>query len=481
MRRRRSSTRAANGSTQITYQGSNHAVATISATVAQAAAARQSPPWAVRQMPGGEHGDEAGDEHVPPPGGQVAHRRQAEQAGELVRARRASPPSAARPGSSSANANACPPNPIAASRAMSARPVTAIVSARSALVSALGRQQQEREHEAGGQLDPDRHHERGDRAPVVGHGGAEQDGREQRGEQRVVVKAADRVDEQDRVEPDERRRPRRRASDQRRGAGDDRHHGQARRDGDRLQRPQAAAHPERRERIAGDRVHGPVRGVDGAPAEEAVDRIERHGRRGVVVGIEAVQRTEAGEAEIAEHVLGEERRPEQQDQLRADDRCGDRAQRCAVAGGEHEAVAGTDEQQEVLEAVVAQSSEAEAVQRAREPCRESRRARWPARTRSAHRRRRRSSRATPTMTAASPVHASARRAPGDGPRPARPGGAPVDPGATGAGGRGTGVVTCMRLLCTGAALPTTAGPAGPRSVAGSHGRARNRTAGPLAC
>ena len=75
----------------------------------------------------------------------------------------------------------------------------------------------------------------------------------------------------------------------------------------------------------------------------------------VGVGVEAVQSAQAGEGQVAEHVLGDQRRSQQQDQVREHDR-----RRPARAGGsaraqrQHEQVARAHDQHQRLEAAAAE-------------------------------------------------------------------------------------------------------------------------------
>ena len=56
------------------------------------------------------------------------------------------------------------------------------------------------------------------------------------------------------------------------------------------------------------------------PSDEREDRIGGHFRGHVRVGVEAVQRSQAGEAQVAEDVLGDQRWPQQQDGVCRSDR-----------------------------------------------------------------------------------------------------------------------------------------------------------------
>lgn len=102
------------------------------------------------------------------------------------------------------------------------------------------------------------------------------------------------------------------------------------------------------------------------PADEPEDFVAGGLCGHVRVRIESVQRAEAREAEIAEHVLGDQRRPEQQDRVRGEDRRDERAQRQRPSEGEREQVAGAHDQHEHLKAARA-DAHAQALQRPGQP------------------------------------------------------------------------------------------------------------------
>jgi hypothetical protein len=239
-----------------------------------------------------------------------------------------------------------------------------------ALAGARRGQYQERQHEPGGDLDRDPRGQcaRGGGRARVRAGRQRQRQRERRQQQRVVVRSADRQHEQHRVQADERDRPAGGVPAQGGGAGDQRHRGEARDDGDRLERPQPARQPQRHERVAEQREQRSVRRVLERPADEP-ERLVGWGFRGDVrVRVESVHDAQPGEREVAEHVLGDQRRPEQQDRIRRDDRAHERRRRQPSRDEQHERVARAHGQHQRLEAR-AREADAEAVQRPREPSR----------------------------------------------------------------------------------------------------------------
>jgi len=115
-----------------------------------------------------------------------------------------------------------------------------------------GGENQEREQQPGGDLDPHAGNERGGSGPEA-HAAArrerERDGEDEQ-DQRVVVGAADRQHQQHRVQADEGGGPASRAPEASRRPGDERHRCEARRDREPLERPQRAGDAEGRDRIA---------------------------------------------------------------------------------------------------------------------------------------------------------------------------------------------------------------------------------------
>ena len=180
------------------------------------------------------------------------------------------------------------------------------------------------------------------------------------------MRTTHRQHEQDRVQADERRHPARRSSETGSRGRDHRHGGEARGDRDGLQRPQTTGDPQRRGRIACEREQGAVGRVLEGPPDERKDRVG--GRLGSHMGvrIEAVQRAHARKREVPEHVLGDQRRPEQQDHVRQQHTREQRPHRQRARGHEHEHVARAHQQRERLKAMAAEP-DIETPQRARQP------------------------------------------------------------------------------------------------------------------
>jgi hypothetical protein len=167
------------------------------------------------------------------------------------------------------------------------------------------REREEGQREPGGDLDADADGERCGRGAKarVGAGGQRQRRGERHHDQRVVVRAADGEHQQHGVQPDERRGPAGRLAELGRRARDERDGGEAAGDGHGLERPQASGEPERRRGVAGQREQRPVGGVLVGPADEPEDFVARRLRGDVRVRVQTVQRSQAGKAEVAEHVL----------------------------------------------------------------------------------------------------------------------------------------------------------------------------------
>jgi hypothetical protein len=238
------------------------------------------------------------------------------------------------------------------------------------LRSLASRQRQEGQREPGRHLDPGRRRERPGGGPRAAgpSAGERQRERHQHDQQRVVVRAPDGQHEQHRVQAHERRRPCGRASRLVRRARTQRDRGEARADGERLHRPQAAGHAERRGAIADEREQGAVGRVLERPADEGEGGVGGRFGGEVRVGIEAVQGAEAREGEVAEHVLGEQRRPQQQHDVGERDRGGQRSQPQLRRGCEHEQVGAADDQHQRLKATRAKRPEADARQWPGQPC-----------------------------------------------------------------------------------------------------------------
>jgi hypothetical protein len=228
----------------------------------------------------------------------------------------------------------------------------------------------ERQHERGAQLHPDAGDERGHAcARTRGRARRERErARQRRQQERVVVRAADRQHQQHRVESDERRRRRGRTSQARGGARAQGDGAEARARGDAFEEPQPAGHSHRRAHVAQEREQRPVGGVLKGPADEREDGVARRFGGHVRVGVQAVQHAHAREREIAEHVLGDQRRSQREEQVRGHDRASERQRRKAGGAHEHEQIAGAGEQHQCLEGAGRQAR-AQARQRARLPVR----------------------------------------------------------------------------------------------------------------
>jgi hypothetical protein len=239
---------------------------------------------------------------------------------------------------------------------------------RAAFAHARRGEHEERQQQPGRDLDADtgRERERGGAEARAASRAQRECGGERQQQQRVVVGAADRVDEQHGVETDERGGPGRGVTEALGRARDQRDSGEARGDRDRFERPQPAGEPERGGRVARERERWTVGGVLKRPADEPVGAVGGRFRGDVRVRVEPVQGPDAGEREVAEHVLGDQRRPEQQRDVGEDDRRREDADREQAREPEHEQVARAHQQHQRLEAG-ARKPDAETPQRPRQP------------------------------------------------------------------------------------------------------------------
>ncbi len=144
------------------------------------------------------------------------------------------------------------------------------------------------------------------------------------------------------------------------------HGGEARENRHGLQCPQSSRQPERSERIAGQREQRAVRRVLERPADELEDRVGRRFGGHVRVRVEPMQGTHPGERQVAEHVLRDQRRTQQQDHMRQHDRAGERRDGELRRGHQHQHVARTHQQHQRLEAA-AGKADVEPAQRAGQP------------------------------------------------------------------------------------------------------------------
>jgi hypothetical protein len=235
-----------------------------------------------------------------------------------------------------------------------------------ALARAAGAENEERQRDPGRQLDAHARYQRPRGAPQLPAGAHAQRERQREEDQRVVVGPADRQHQQHRVQPDERARPARGVTEPSGRARDQRHRGEARAHGERLQHPQAAGEPQRGGPVAEQREQRPVGGVLERPSHEREDRIEARFGGDVRVGVKAMQRAHPRERQVAEHVLGDQWRTEQQENVRQHDGGGDRAHRQGARGEQHEHVARAHHERQRLKAS-SRKRGAEVLERAREP------------------------------------------------------------------------------------------------------------------
>jgi hypothetical protein len=180
------------------------------------------------------------------------------------------------------------------------------------------------------------------------------------------VRTPDRQDQQHRIEPDESGRLPCRVPEKRRRTGDQSHRGEAREDGDRLQRPQPTREAKGGDRVADEREEGPVGGMLKGPADEGIGGIGEGLCWQVGVGVEAMQRAHAPEGQIPKDVLGDQRWPEQQDQMCNQDRPDQRPARQRARRQQHEEIARAHHEHKCLEAR-AREAHVEAFERTRQP------------------------------------------------------------------------------------------------------------------
>jgi hypothetical protein len=242
----------------------------------------------------------------------------------------------------------------------------------SALAPAGGSEDREREHYARRGLHADRRHDCDGGAAKAGScaGRKRKRSGEQQQHERVVMGARHRELEQHRVEPHEHRSHLRRAPHPVGRARDQRDRSEACENGDRLQCPDPPSDTQRDDRVGQQREQRPVWRVLKRPADEPVQRVQSGLRRDVGIGVQAVQRPEAREAQVAEHVLGDQRRPKQQSQARErDGRC-DRPPGERSSSRQRQGVAAAHDQRQQLKTVGFEAdAETEAVQRPGQPAR----------------------------------------------------------------------------------------------------------------
>jgi hypothetical protein len=241
---------------------------------------------------------------------------------------------------------------------------------RGAFAQAWRRQQQERQRQTCGELHPNARHEcaRGGPQARLRTGAQRQRRRQREQDEGVVVCPADRQHEQHRVQSDEGRSPAPGPSKPRRGARDECDRAEARGAGCRLERPQAARQPERRGGVAAEREQGPVGGVLVGPAQVVEDLVTGGFRRDARIGVQPVKRAHAREAEIAEHVLRDQRRTQQQDEVGREDRERERPPGKSTRHDQDREIAAGHHERERLEAARAQAF-AQTLVRAGQPAR----------------------------------------------------------------------------------------------------------------
>jgi hypothetical protein len=219
-----------------------------------------------------------------------------------------------------------------------------------ALPPSRGGKHHKREHEPGGGLHADPDHEQSGCCPEVlgarrngdaprargGHAGFASSERQRPGQdqqhERVVVRTADGKPKQHGIQADEHACRLRRASHhacRASGQGDRR---EAAQDSQSLEGPQAAAEPERGKRIGAEREQGPIGRMLERPADERKDSVRWSFSSDMGVGVESVQYPKASKLEVAEGILRDKRRTEQQQQIGRQDRKRDRLAG-QVAGG----------------------------------------------------------------------------------------------------------------------------------------------------
>jgi len=238
------------------------------------------------------------------------------------------------------------------------------------LVRSRWREQEEGQRQAGGDLDRHARHQRDGGRPKArfGSGRERQRAREQHDDQRVVVRAAHGQHEQHGVQADEGGGPAARVADPAGRPRDQCDRAEARRHGDSLERPQRTGQAQRCRGVAREREQRAIGGVQEGPSDEPEAGVGRHFGGDVRVGVKAVQCSQAGEAHVAEDVLGDQRRSQQQDQICSHDRREQCAQGQRARREQNQQVARRHDQHEVLKARVG-DAHAEALQRPGHPAR----------------------------------------------------------------------------------------------------------------
>jgi hypothetical protein len=203
-------------------------------------------------------------------------------------------------------------------------------------------------------------------ARPAGSGRKRQRGRQREHQQRVVVCSADAQHERHRVQPHERRGPLGRVPKASCRPRNQPHRSEAAEHRDRLERPQRPRDPERHERIADHGEQRSVRRPLKAPADEVEHPVGGRFRGHVRVRIQTVERTQARVGDVPEDVLGEQRRPQQQDHVGRHNRARQHPPGQAPRRGQYQQVAGAHDQHQRLEARAGQA-QAESPQRSGQP------------------------------------------------------------------------------------------------------------------
>ncbi len=182
----------------------------------------------------------------------------------------------------------------------------------------------------------------------------QQRAREHEQHERVVVRTAHRQLERHRVQADESGRPLRRVPHLLRGPRDQCHRTKTRRHRERLQHPQAASQTERCKRVGAEREQRPIGRVLKRPPDEREHRVGGRFGGHVRVGVQPVQHAQPRKRQVAEHVLGDERRSQQQHHIHREDRREDRLARQRPGGKQHRHVARAHHKRQRLEAARAE-------------------------------------------------------------------------------------------------------------------------------
>jgi hypothetical protein len=136
----------------------------------------------------------------------------------------------------------------------------------------------------------------------------------------VVVGAPHRQHQQDGVEANEGRRPAGGATQPSGRLRDQGDGGEAREDGDHLECPQPPRQAEGHDGIAGEGEQGAVGRVQEGPPDVAIGGVPEGFRGHMGVGVQSMEGAHAGEGQVSEDILGDQRRPQRQDHVGPHDR-----------------------------------------------------------------------------------------------------------------------------------------------------------------